>query len=123
MRKIETQMIESIRFADKSKAGTIFKADNTEVILSHFGIYGTYGYKCHIMIKLHGNLIAMIEDAYRGAVTLYTQGWRTPTTKSRFNAILSHFLPEYRVYQHDRAWYISKNTDRYMEFYEGATLN
>ena len=123
MRKIEAKMIESIRFADKSKAGTIFKADNTEVILSHPGIYGTFGYRCIIQIKLHGNLIATIEDAYKGMVTLYTQGWRTPTTKSRFNAILSHFLPEYRVYQHDRAWYISKNTDRYVEFYEGVALN
>ena len=123
MRKIETQMIESIRFADKSKAGTIFKADNTEVILSHLGIYGTFGYKCIILIKLHGNLIATIEDAYRGVVTLYTQGWRTATTKSRINVILSHFLPEYGVYQHNRVWYIAKNQDRYMEFYEGVALN
>jgi hypothetical protein len=123
MRKIEAKMIESIRWADRSKAGRIFKADNTEVEFSHHGIHGTFGYQRYILIKLHGNLIAKIEDVYKGIVTLYTQGWHTNTTKSRINAILSHFLPEYGVYQQDRVWYIAKNHERYIEFHEGVTLS
>ena len=123
MRKIEANMLEAIRWTDKSKAGSIFKADNTEVEFSHLGIFGTFGYKRQILIRLHGNLIAKIDDVYKGVVTLYSQGWRTPTTKSRFNAILSHFLPEYGIYQQNRVWYVSKGNERYMEFYEGVTLN
>ena len=123
MRKIEANMLEAIRWTDKSKAGSIFKADNTEVEFQHLGIFGTFGYKRQILIKLHGNLIAKIEDVYKGVVTLYTQGWRTSTTKSRLNAILSHFLPEYGIYQQNRVWYVSKGNERYMEFYEGVTLN
>ena len=122
MRKIESNMMESIRWADRSAAGRIFKLDNTEAELSHTGIFGTFGYDRHILIKLHGNLIAKIEDVYHGAITLYTQGYHTKTTKSRINAILDHFAPKYGIYQHNYVWYISKQNERYMEFYDGVTI-
>ena len=54
-------------------------------------------------VRLHGNLIAEVED---GAVKLYDGGWQSVTTKSRLNAIMSaHCLPGEGVFQHKWEWF------------------
>ena len=59
------------------------------------------------LVFLHGNLIATITD---DDVMLFDGGWRTTTTKSRLNAILSEFGDDNtRVYQKNFQWILSKD--------------
>jgi len=92
MRKIETQMCEAIRNRKH------FKSGNTEVrpVLSG-----------DVEVYLHGNWIALVTFSDYGKpsyVNINNQGWKTPTTKSRFNAILRHFS-NWSVYQKAKKWY------------------
>ena len=96
MRKIESQMIEAMRFARLDYAGTVFKGGNTVVTLVHFGIHGTPSYDRQFEVRLHGNLIAVI-NAFTGA-RITTAGWNTATTRSRLNALLTRYAPDYRVH-------------------------
>jgi hypothetical protein len=96
MRKIESQMIEAMRFARLDYAGTVFKGGNTVVDLVHFGVHGTPDYDRQFEVRLHGNLIAVI-NAFTGA-RITTAGWNTPTTRSRLNALLTRYAPDYRVH-------------------------
>jgi len=70
-------------------------------------------------VYLHGNHIATIGDTF---VELYTCGYYTPLTKSRFNAILSKHGKGARVYQKNFEWFVSDNGVT-VPFTEGMVLN
>jgi hypothetical protein len=86
MRKIEREMIEAI------KTKKPYNNDNTEVSIRE-GILRVY---------LHGHLIAQIEES---ELFLTDCGYKTKTTKSRLNCLLSHFgFPV--LYSKNYQWYI-----------------
>lgn len=100
MRNIEQEMIEAI---DKFK---YYRKDNTEIrIMEDSGVKKFW-------IYLFGNLIATIDQQVSGTVDLFIRdcGHQTKTTKSRLNAILSHFgLPtigakKFQWYIGDEKW-------------------
>ena len=103
MRKIESQMNRAI------STETDWKSDNTQVI----NIEGVS------FVYLYNNLIAMIGDTW---LELFDGGYKSNTTKSRLNAILSeHGNSEY-VYQKNFEWFVStKEGD--VPFYNQIKLN
>ena len=99
-------MIQAIRaaMANASSDGRIMQCGNTEVRHVHHGIAHTAGYYREVEVRLFGNLIAVVEpDLSR--IRLSDCGYRTTTTKSRLNALLSVFVPGERIWQSDWRWY------------------
>ena len=88
MRVIEKQMNHAI------SQEIDWKKDNTEVI----NIEGVS------FVYLYSNLIAMVGDTW---LELFDGGYKSATTKSRLNAILSeHGNSEY-IYQKNFNWFVS----------------
>jgi hypothetical protein len=87
MRKIEEKMIDAINYRQN------WASDNTIVEIVDD----------EIIVKLHFHPIARIS---KNSIQISSCGYRTKTTKSRLNAILSHFGVE-RIYQQDFVWYIN----------------
>jgi hypothetical protein len=103
MRVIEKQMNNAI------SQEIDWKKDNTQVI----NIDGVS------FVYLYNNLIAMVGDTW---LELFDGGWKTNTTKSRLNAILSeHGNSEY-VYQKNFEWFVSTKYGD-VEFGNGIKLN
>lgn len=103
MRKIEAQMVQAI------KASKDFKLANTEVI-SCSNVSDVY---------LHGHLIARVGETW---IELSSCGYRTTTTKSRLNAILSAFgMDGERVFQKDFQWFVNYNGSP-IPFFDGMRL-
>jgi hypothetical protein len=76
-----------------------WKNDNTQVIYSPE--------RDANYVMLHGNHIATIGDTW---LQMFNCGWKTNTTKSRLNAILSeHGSGEY-IYQKKGEWFVSTNS-------------
>ena len=98
MRKIEELMIQAIRL------GKNFERDNTKVVHLEDG-------QCNVL--LHGNHIAAITEQ---RLILSHAGWRTPTTKSRLNAILNGLGVDDRIYQSKGIWF--NNQGCFDVFYE-----
>lgn len=71
------------------------------------------------VVRLHGNKIAEVGDTW---LKLYDGGYRSNTTKSRLNAILSAHGNGERVYQKNYTWFISLNNEE-KEFESGILLN
>ena len=70
-------------------------------------------------VYLHGHKIAEIGKGY---ITLNHCGWKTKTTKSRLNAILSkNGTGNESVYQKNRTWFITYD-DKIEEFDYAVTL-
>jgi hypothetical protein len=89
MRKIERLMNKAITNQKD------WKMDNTEVI----------NFTNSSDVYLHGNLIARIGETW---IELFDAGWRTSTTKSRLNAILSeHGCPGEYVFQKNFQWFVN----------------
>jgi hypothetical protein len=89
MRKIERLMNKAITNQKD------WKMDNTEVI----------SFTNSSDVYLHGNLIARIGETW---IELFDGGWRTSTTKSRLNAILSeHGCPGEYVFQKNFQWFVN----------------
>jgi|TARA_R100000479_G_scaffold145873_1_gene81322 hypothetical protein len=115
MRKIEAQTIQAIRalFWEPEHSGTYWRSGNMEVLQAHDGIRGTYGYERVIKVELHGNVIAKIWPADE-ILEVSDCGWRTSTTKSRINTILSCLCGDGTrfpgVYQKAGDWFFSWNT-------------
>ena len=105
MRKIEQQMNDAITKCID------WKNDNTEVVYSPE--------RDANYVMLHGNHIATIGDTW---LQLFNCGYKTMTTKSRLNAILSaHGNGEY-IYQKKGEWFINTSTSD-MVFEEGMILD
>jgi hypothetical protein len=70
-------------------------------------------------VYLHGHKIAEIGKGY---ITLHHCGWKTKTTKSRLNAILSkNGTGNESVYQKNHAWFITYD-GKIEEFDSAVTL-
>ena len=105
MRKIERLMNAAIT------EGKDFKMANTEVI------------SCSNVsdVFLHGNLIARIGETW---IELFDGGWRSNTTKSRLNAILSeHGCPGEGIFQKNFQWFFSSSQFGTIPFFSGMRLN
>ena len=103
MRIIEQQMNKAI------STETDWKKDNTSVI----NIKGVS------FVYLYSKLIAMVGDTW---LELFDGGYKSATTKSRLNAILSeHGNSEY-VYQKNFEWFVSTKYGD-VEFGNGIKLN
>lgn len=120
-RKIEIQMISAIRetLADSNFVGQYWKSGNTCVFQQNEN--GPNGRRW-IEVILHNTVIALIEpDAHR--ISIYTKGFRTTTTKSRINAILSNLSSGYSVFQKNHEWrYCRRSWDKSESFYEGLSV-
>lgn len=64
------------------------------------------GMRCRVY--LHGNLIAVIDYLTKTA-RLSSARWRTPTTKSRLNAIMTALNISGGIKQKNRVWYRYRN--------------
>ena len=84
MRKLEKQMNQAIR-GQRNWAGS-----NTTVFTSDNGLEST--------VYLHGNHIATYFHDER-TLQIFDGGWQSVTTKSRLNALLSEFKPQFGVFQ------------------------
>ena len=100
MRKIESQMIDSI------KNNQDWKSANTEVVSQQDGVSIVY---------LHGHKIAEVGDDY---LTLFDAGYQTKTTKSRLNAILSEFGYTCGT---DREYVFQKQFEWFVNFFDSQT--
>ena len=107
MRQIEQNLINPIRGKDKA-----WSKDNTTI--SYNENTETYD------VFLHGNKIASIDYDDR-EVRLSSCGWRTNTTKSRLNAILTALRADGYVRQTQRRWQICSNGDH--NFYDGIVVS
>jgi hypothetical protein len=79
------------------KSEKTWRKANTSVTWDEHGFFN---------VRLHGNLIARGELFGRddGAVTMHSCGWKTATTKSRINAVLTAIGSKDRIYQHKGQW-------------------
>ena len=110
MRQIEQNLINAIR--ERKKA---WSQDNTTI--SYNENTETYD------VFLHGNKIASI-DCDSTEVRLSSCGWRTSTTKSRLNAILTALRADGGIRQIRNRWQICTNghNDHY-NFYDGIVVS
>ncbi|AOO10218.1 hypothetical protein RW01021201_070 [Synechococcus phage S-RIM8] len=92
MRKIEKQMCAAIQ-ANKN-----WQSGNTSV---HFNEETGES-----IVRLHGNLIAIIDDT---SMQIFDGGWQSVTTKSRLNALCSEFcIAGEGVFQRNFKWFVHK---------------
>lgn len=117
-RKIENQMVSAIRevLADSNFSGQYWKSGNTVVFQNREN--GPNGRRW-IEVILQNTVIVLIEpDANR--INLYSGGFRTTTTKSRINAVLSNLSDGFSI---DYKWQYSGRTWNKSEpFYEGLSV-
>ena len=91
MRIIEKQMNKALR------SQSDFKKDNTRVETTSNGIESR--------VFLHDNLIAVINHPDQ-KLTIFDGGWQSNTTKSRLNALLNEFHPNFGVVQKNFEWFL-----------------
>ena len=92
MRKIEKQMCAAIQ-ANKN-----WQSGNTSV---HFNEETGES-----IVRLHGNLIAIIDDT---SMQIFDGGWQSVTTKSRLNALCTEFcIAGEGVFQRNFKWFVHK---------------
>ena len=107
MRKIEQQMNRAI--VNKNN----WSNSNTQVIYN--------GNTDCSEIYLHGHKIS-VYDHNTNALKLNSFGYKTVTTKSRLNAILSELITGARVFQRQFDWYLSYNNQT-VDFWDGMILS
>ncbi len=99
MSKVEQQAVNAMR------QGVPFKSRNTRVdvqILDGEQIASLY---------LHGHLLATL-DRWNDCLRLTDAQYRTVTTKSRLNAILSAFVPACYIQQVKGVWWLQQGGQR-----------
>lgn len=104
MRKVEQQMIDAIT------NGREFRQGNTVVREE----WGRAQQPCELdsrcwVVYLHGNEIARWWPENE-VLWVSDAGWRTPTTKSRLNALLGRFFPGWHISQRGGAWWLMTPT-------------
>ena len=110
MRQIEQNLINAIR--ERKKA---WSQDNTTI--SYNENTETYD------VFLHGNKIASIDYDNR-EVRLSSCGWRTSTTKSRLNAILTALRADSGIRQIRNRWQICTNDhNKHYNFHDGFEVS
>ena len=73
-----------------------------------------------INVVYHNTIVASI-DKY-GNVSLYSGGYRTQTTKSRMNVVLSKMNLTTRVVQRAKVWFVISDSGK-LEFFEGIIVS
>ena len=106
MRVIEREMNTAILNSQN------WKSDNTEVVYSPE--------RDASYVYLHGNHIATIGETF---LQVYTCGYKTPTTKSRLNAILKEHGNDARIFQSNFEWFVIDDIGQKIPFTEGMVLN
>jgi len=92
MRKIEKQMCAAVQ------SNIDWKSGNTSV---HFNEETGES-----IVRLHGNLIAIIDDT---SMQIFDGGWQSVTTKSRLNALCTEFcIAGEGVFQRNFKWFVHK---------------
>ena len=95
MRQIEERMLFALR------SGKDWRSGNTAVQWSHHS--PTFG-GTQATVTLHGNRIGIYQPS-SGTLTISDgEGWRTPTTKSRINALCELVPPRCYISQHKGEW-------------------
>ena len=102
MRKIERQLITAL-----NTPGQKLKSSNTQVRWSDDQSF--------VEVLLHGHIIASINYA-TSVMVLSSCGWKTTTTKSRLNAILSDLVPGARIFAKSYEWFITGDDGKTAEF-------
>ena len=103
MRKIEREMIQAI--IDRKS----FNKANTSVSIGYAGTMLDHYKDAYMTIKLHGNEIAKYYYN-KDNTPLYINhcGWKTNTTKSRLNALITFVLGDLvGINQTDFEWYLN----------------
>ena len=92
MRKIETQMNQAVQSNANWSSGNTTVHFNEETGES--------------LIRLHGNLIAIVDE---DSMKIFDGGWQSTTTKSRLNALCDAFcVAGEGVFQKDFKWFVRK---------------
>ena len=107
MRKLERQMNQAIR-GQRNWAGS-----NTTVFTTDNGLEST--------VYLHGNHIATYFH-YDRTLQIFDGGWQSVTTKSRLNALLDEFKPQFIVFQKNWSWFVSVGGSAFFPFDSGLKI-
>ena len=107
MRKLEKQMNQAIR-GQRNWAGS-----NTTVFTTDNGLEST--------VYLHGNHIATYFH-YDRTLQIFDGGWQSVTTKSRLNALLDEFKPQFKVFQKTWSWFVSGGGSAVFPFDSGLKI-
>jgi hypothetical protein len=109
MRKIEQEMSEFIRWGGFPDGIGQWRKSNTEVRR----FLEENDNLIVVEVYLHGNLIAREERGRidspqwgRAVLKLSDCGWKTPTTKSRINAVLKALFLPISLYQSKGQWFL-----------------
>ena len=100
MRKIEAQMVIAVRDQINGTKTKEWRSDNTCVCSVHDAQLGPT-----VVVELHGNEIAQFTNG--GMLKITDAGWRTVTTKSRLNALLSCFYGGQGIRQVKGVWLLN----------------
>lgn len=106
MRQIEKDMLRAINAKEN------FNKSNTSVYVMADGLSAN--------VRIHWNLIATVfyKDDKPNAIQIFDGGWRSNTTKSRLNAILS--LTNHYVSQRNWVWFLIDREGDDFEFENGV---
>jgi len=120
MRKIEQDVISTIRYIAETKPGTgesgavnLSTRDRIEYETTPSGLV-------LITVRLHGNVIATMTPG-NGYMCIFSRRHQTATTKSRLNCLFTAFTQS-RLYQKNYAWYVAHLDGNTEPFTEGMTL-
>jgi len=111
MRKIEGEIVNVIKDFRARKVTGACQRTSRDRIESENG---------KVSVRLWRTEIAKVLD---GQMVLNTGGYRTPTTKSRLNAMLQGMGSNWRIYQHNFEWWM-RNTREPVEqrFVDGIAV-
>ena len=107
MRKLEREMNQASR-GQRNWAGS-----NTTVFTTDNGLEST--------VYLHGNHIATYFHYHR-TLQIFDGGWQSVTTKSRLNALLDEFKPQFKVFQKNWSWFVSGGGSAIFPFDSGLKI-
>ena len=105
MRKIEAKMNKAMRHF------LPFSSGNTTVVQ----------HRNEMEVFLHGNHIATLCKISMD-LRLFDGGWQSVTTKSRLNALLDEFKPQYKVFQKNWSWFVTAGGSAVFPFDSGLKI-
>ena len=105
MRKIEAKMNKAMRHF------LPFSSGNTTVVQN----------RNDMDVFLHGNHIATLCKISMD-LRLFDGGWQSVTTKSRLNALLDEFKPQYKVFQKNWSWFVTAGGSAVFPFDSGLKI-
>jgi hypothetical protein len=94
MRKIETEINKIINDFQNRRVVGACQRSKRDRLESNFDKVSVYLWR------------TMIAEVYNDKIVLNTNGWRSPTTKSRLNALLRLTGRNLSIYQKNFTWYV-----------------